>query len=163
MYRMHRVFCATSWELEGERRAFYDLIGEFNHNQAMARGILYVPVSLTNVRDKRPYQFVVEENIRDCRHYIAALKDDWGPPERNFRDDFRLATACREDAGLPLTGVSLLLRTTPDGPPPFVADLEKAGISPVLFSGVPEFRERVLALLSAWMELDAPAADATGA
>ena len=49
MYRIHRVFCATAWELEGERRAFYDLLGEFNEAEAMRRGVLYVPVSLTNV------------------------------------------------------------------------------------------------------------------
>lgn len=162
MYRMHRVFCATSWELEGERRAFYDLIGEFNSATAMPRGLLYVPVSLTNVRDKRPYQFAVEENIRDSRHYIVALKDDWGPAERNFRDDYRLAQACREDAGLPLKGVALLLRSTPEGPPPFAAGLEKGGISPVLFSGIPEFREQVLRILSDWVELDAPAMGAAG-
>jgi hypothetical protein len=157
MYRMHRVFCATSWELEGERRAFYDLIGEFNQTTAMARGILYVPVSIINIRDKRPYQFTVDENIRDCRHYIVALKDDWGPVERNFRDDYRLAMACRADPQLPMEGVALLLKASPDGPPPIAAELEQGGIAPILFSDVATFRERAIDLLTGWAEVDAAA------
>src|SRR5947209_19186036 len=105
MYRMHRVFCATAWELEGERRAFYDAIGEFNEAAAMPRGMLYVPVSLTNVRDKRPYQYVVDENILESRHYILALSEDWGPPERNFEADYRLALASAGNATVPMRGV----------------------------------------------------------
>src|SRR5438270_7258065 len=105
MYRMHRVFCATSWELEGERRAFCDLIGVFNEEAAMQRGILYVPVSLVNIRDKRPYQYDIEENIRTSRHYVAALSGDWGPRERNFEADYRLACSCAGDPWLPMKGV----------------------------------------------------------
>jgi hypothetical protein len=155
MYRMLRVFCATSWELEGERRAFYDLIGHFNATAAMARGVLYVPVSLTNIRDKRPYQYVVDENIRDSRHFITALTESWGPPERNFREDYRLAVTSSRNDKLPMHGVALLLRNTSDGPPPFAGELESTGISPILFADVPEFNRHVTQLLSAWLEVDA--------
>ncbi len=50
----------------------------------MPHGVLYVPVSLTSVGDKRPLQYAVDDNIRECRHYLVLLTEDWGPPERNF-------------------------------------------------------------------------------
>jgi hypothetical protein len=156
MYRMLRVFCATSWELEGERRAFYDAVGAFNEAAAMARGVLYVPVSLTNVRDKRPYQYVVDENIRDCRHFIAALTDDWGPVERNFQKDYRLAVACSRDSALPMDGVVVMLRVAPEDPrPAFAAELEQGGITPIAFPDVPAFTARVTQLLAGWLDADA--------
>jgi hypothetical protein len=108
MYRMHRVFCATAWELEGERRAFQDVIGEVNETEAMPRGLLFVPVSLVNVRDKRPYQYAVDENIRACHYYMLAVSDGWGPPERCFERDYRLALACRQDPALPMRETAFL-------------------------------------------------------
>src|SRR5450759_4106633 len=110
MYQMHRVFCATSWELERERQAFEDVLGEFNEAEAMKRGVLYVPVSLVNIRDKRPLQYTVDENIHACRHYILALCDNWGPPERNFERDYQLALECRADPSQPMREIAFLLK-----------------------------------------------------
>src|SRR5215475_3739834 len=119
MYHMHRIYCATPWELEEERGTFYAAVGEFNATHAMPRGILYVPVSLGSVPDKRPYQYAVTDNIRACRHYIQvldALPPDqppnaiWGPPQRNFESDLRLALACSADPALPMCEVAVLLK-----------------------------------------------------
>ena len=148
MYRMHRIFCATPWELEGERRAFYDVLGEFNEAEAMKRGVLYVPVSLLNVRDKRPLQYAVDENIRDCRHYILALCDGWGPPERNFERDYRLALECSADPSLPMREIALLLQkplpghSSPSGLPAARAE----------FSTIDEFKQQVRRLFAEWIE-----------
>ena len=156
MYRMHRVFCATSWELEGERRAFYDVVGQFNESAAIAAGILYVPVSVTNIRDKRAYQFAVEENIRACRHYVLAITEDWGPPERSFERDYRLALQCRADPSLPMRQTAILVRNQPDGAPsPFIATLAAAGFSSAAFSGVDDFQRAIRELLAVWLQEDA--------
>jgi hypothetical protein len=162
MYRMFRVFCATAWELEGERRAFYEVIGEFNESTAMARGVLYVPVSLTNVRDKRPYQYTIEENIRDCRHYIVALSDDWGPGERNFRKDYQLAVACQKDPALPMEGVAVLMQSSSHVPPALAAELEQSGVPVTLISDVTDFRTRLAGLLARWVDIDSQAAAPAG-
>jgi hypothetical protein len=155
MYRFLRVFCATAWELEGERRVFYDLIGEFNEQHAMKHGLLYVPVSITNTPDKRPYQYTIDENIRDCRHYILAIDEDWGPKERNFERDYRLALECQASPSLPLKGTAILLRTRPDGSPsPFAAVLDSAGFSHTDFSGIEDFKRIVPQLLSDWLAAD---------
>src|SRR3954451_20507352 len=135
MHRMHRIFCATSWELEEHRQAFHDVLGQFNEAAAMAAQVLYVPVPLTNIRDRRGYQHTVEENIRACRHYILALSEDWGPRERNFERDYRLAVAGCADPALPLRQTAILVRNQPDGAPsPFIATLEAAGFSAAAFS-----------------------------
>jgi hypothetical protein len=146
MYLMHRVFCATSWELEGERQAFDDVLGEFNEAEAMKRGVLYVPVSLLNIRDKRPLQYSVDDNIRVCRHYILTLCDNWGPPERNFERDYELALECRADPSQPMREVAFLLRQPLEGQA-VPADLPSpAGV----FSTTGEFKRRVHELLSQW-------------
>jgi hypothetical protein len=145
MYQMQRVFCATSWELEGERRAFYDVVGEVNETEAMQRGILFVPVTLTNVRDKRPFQFAVEENIRDCSYYLLTLTDGWGPPERNFERDYRFALACRDDPTRPMRQTAFLWRTALDGAVPAGLPAPTAE-----FSTTEEFTTHARAMLSAW-------------
>lgn len=148
MYQMHRVFCATPWELERERQAFDDVLGEFNEAEAMRRGVLYVPVSLGHIRDKRPLQYTVDENIRASRHYILALRDDWGPPERNFEGDYQLALECSADPSLPMREIAFLLKkplpghSSPPGFPPASAE----------FLTIDEFKRQVRRLFAEWIE-----------
>jgi hypothetical protein len=147
MYQMHRVFCATSWELEAERRAFHDAIAEVNEAEGIAHGVLLVPVTLVNIRDKRPLQYTVDENIRDCRFFLLALADGWGPPERHFERDYRLALACRTDSALPMRETAFLWQKRADEsavPPGLPAPTAE-------FSTADEFKAQVRALLSAWL------------
>ena len=158
MYRMFRIFCATAWELEGERIAFCDDIGRFNEAEAMKANILYVPVCLLNMRDKRPLQYSIEQNIRDSSYYILCLSEDWGPKERNFARDYRLALQCRDDASLPMRHTQILLRTDiPGRPHPFAAELAKEGFSCEVFSTMAEFQQILHRLLSEWLPADAAA------
>ncbi|SPE25731.1 hypothetical protein SBA3_1210003 [Candidatus Sulfopaludibacter sp. SbA3] len=149
MYRMHRVFCASAWELEGERRAFYDAITQVNEANAMRAGVLFVPVSLMNVRDKRPIQHALEENIQACSHYMLAVSGGWGPLERNFKRDYRLANECCADPALPMRSVSLLVRREPGEPSPFAQELSTAGIAFAEFVTLEEFQGHVRQLLVA--------------
>jgi hypothetical protein len=117
MYRMHRIFFATPWELEAERMRFHNVLGAFNETSAMPQGILFIPVTLLNVRDKRPTQYEVNDNIRHCRHYILALSEDWGPVERNFKNDYHLALQCAADPALPMQSVAILAKRQASGDP----------------------------------------------
>jgi hypothetical protein len=156
MYHMHRIYCATPWELEAERGAFYATVGEFNEAHAMPRGVLYAPVSLSSVPDKRPYQYAVQENIRACRHYIQVLDACpphqsasliWGPPERNFELDLRLALACSADPALPMCEVAVLVKH----PSPLLASLD--GVSAIVeFADPTDFKRQLFALLLRWLE-----------
>src|SRR6185312_4230190 len=155
MYKMLRVFCATAWELEGERRAFNDAIGVFNETEAMKHGVLYVPVSLINIRDKRPYQYTVEENISACRAYILALADGaWGPPERNFERDLMLAAQQSANPDFPMRDVTLLYREPSSPPQPI-----PAGVAVSPFSTTQDFVRQFHALMSTWLAADLLAAE----
>jgi hypothetical protein len=155
MYKMLRVFCATAWELEGERRAFNDAIGEFNETEAMKHGLLYVPVSLTNILDKRPYQYVVEENIGACRSYILALADNcWGPPERNFERDLVLAAQQSANPDFPMRDVTLLYREPSSPPKPLPAGVEVSS-----FSTTEDFIRQFRILMSTWLAADLAGAE----
>jgi hypothetical protein len=147
MFQLHRIFCATPWELEAERRRFHEILGQFNETYAMSNGILYVPVTLTNIRDKRPVQFVVDENIRDSRHYVFVLSDDWGPAERNFENDYHLALECAADSALPMRDVVLLRKVPRSGRP--LADGMPAPLA--AFSTLSEFEQCVRDLLPGWL------------
>jgi hypothetical protein len=162
MFQMHRIFCATPWELEAERGRFHDLIGNFNETAAIQKGILYVPVSLINIRDKRPLQYAVDENIRDCRHYILLLSEDWGPAERNFRNDYHLALQCVAEPALPMHSVAVLCKKQLSGVP-LAEGMPKPKAT---FSTLAEFDNCVNSLLADWFEslvsMDASAGAATG-
>jgi hypothetical protein len=156
MYRMHRIFFATPWELELERLRFHNVLGAFNETSAMPRGILFIPVTLLNVRDKRPVQYEVDDNIRHCRHYILALSEDWGPVERNFKNDYHLALQCAADPALPTQSVAILAKRQASGDP-----LDASIPSPAAtFSTPAEFDVCVNQLLSSYLESLAPEAAA---
>ena len=155
-YHMHRIYCATPWELEEERGTFYAAVGEFNATHAMPRGVLYVPVSLGSVADNRPYQYAVQDNIRACRHYIQVLdalplnqpaSTIWGPSARNFARDLRLALECGANPTMPMSDVVVLLKQ-PTQP---LAGLD--GVSAIItFSDTADFKQQLLGLLPHWLE-----------
>jgi hypothetical protein len=138
--------------MEAERFLFNDLIGKFNESTAMPRGVLYVPVSLPAVNDKRPLQFTVDQNIRQCRHYILLLAEDWGPVERRFHHDYQLALECLADSAMPMQDVAVLLKKPLSGSP-LPSPLPEDFPAPRgVFSTPAEFSAHVNDLLSAWLE-----------
>lgn len=148
MFQLHRIYCATPWELEAERYRFYDVVSRFNETTAMQKGVLYIPVTLTNVMDKRPLQYAVDQNIRDCRHYILLLSEDRGPVERNFRLEYQFALRCMDDPALPMQSVAVLAKRQPTGH----AQAEGLPTPQAVFCTPGEFDECVTALLSGWLE-----------
>jgi hypothetical protein len=152
MFQMHRVFCASPWELEAERNRFYQLIGQFNEESAMRHAILFVPVSLTSIGDKRPLQYAIDDNIRECRHYLLLLTEDWGPPQRNFHYDYELALQCADDPALPMKTVDVMIkdRRAAQSLPrdPASVPLPAAAAT---YSSLAEFDEYVNGLLAGWL------------
>ena len=159
-YSMHRIFCATPGDLEEERQAFYNVVGEFNEAQAMPQGVLFVSVALpAATTDKRPYQGAIRENICACRYFILVLEDTWGPPQLNFEREYAIATSCVNDPSLPMNQVAVLFKK-PLVPPqvePAVGELKRKLASDE-FEGIEEYRQRLWALLSAWLPTVLPQA-----
>lgn len=165
-YAMHRIFCAAAGDLEEERSAFYQAVGEFNEAHAMPRNILFVSVSLPPyATDKRPYQAAMSENIRACRYYVQLLEDTWGPPQKNFERDYAIACKCAADPNLPMEEVAVFFKKPllPHQVEPSVIELkqklEAENIGPHAdFDTVGEFGQQLHQLLAKWLETVAPAA-----
>ncbi len=151
-YLMHRVFCAANGDLEAERQASHDIIGDFNEKEAMARGVLFVPVSITPYTvDKRPHQPAIDENIRACSYYVQVIGNTWGPAQKNFERDCALAMDCAGDPGLPMQEVVVLLKRSPDNGPEGLPSLEV-----FKFTTMEEYTLHWGHLLARWLEAAAP-------
>ena len=151
-YRMYRVFCATpsdsQADLEDERHAFYEVVGDLNEAEAMPDGILFVPVSvLPNLTSLIAFQPSVDENVRACTFFVQVLQHTWGPPTRNFEHQYQLATQCCKS-------VSVMVKA-PNGLPvePSVAGFRESQNPPIVdFQSLDDFRTALRSQLSDWLK-----------
>lgn len=147
-YRIYRVFFGAPIECEAELQAFQDALGHVNETVGMPANILFAPACLTaQMGDKRFFQPAIEQNIRDAEFCLFLLKNSWGPETRNFASDFELARRCAADPAQRPRQVAVLF----DGSAgPRTAELSAvAGDEHI---GLDDFRGRVTALVTAWME-----------
>src|SRR5258708_5538930 len=115
-HRFLNIFCAAPGDLEAERAAFYRAVAQVNENAGIGLHLLFAPLSIVPaITDKSRFQAAVDDNIRLCSYYILALNDTWGPPLKNFEQDYRLAVECRDDASLPMKEVAVLLKNPAAG------------------------------------------------
>jgi|SRR5580658_4721376 hypothetical protein len=148
-YRMYRVFCATPGDseddLERERQAFHDVLGEVNEAEGMPLGILFVPVSVPpHITNKTSLQRLVDDNVRACTFFVQVLHHTWGPPTRNFEHDFQLANECCADPQLPMEGVSVFVKAIEPGAAEFKGPASE-------FKSIDEFKTSLRSQLSSWL------------
>src|SRR5215471_16093105 len=130
MYLLHRVFCSLPAELQEERSAFFNAVGDFNQEQGIQNGILFVPVAASSaLRAVAPGD--VRANIRECRHYIEVLPAGAADPTNNPQLCYDFAVRCCADADLPMREV-VVLRSEQ-------------------FGNLTEFRSRIHEFLSRWL------------
>jgi hypothetical protein len=158
-YVMHRVFCSTPGNLEAERQAFEEVVGQVNAAEAMAKGILFVPVSIVaNVVNKMPFQSAIEANVQACKFFVQVLQDTWGTPERNFESEYKLACRLKADSSSLMEEVSLFFKAA-DGLPvePGILQLkssvESQQDSPAYgFASLEEYKQQLLGQFSEWLQ-----------
>ncbi|HYE63396.1 MAG TPA: tetratricopeptide repeat protein [Phycisphaerales bacterium] len=110
----YRVFISSPGGLESERRVVHDTIVAFNQEQAIPRGVLFVPVGwqLTPGGAARP-QGLINEDVRECDYFVLLLQDRWrtkpgdvghlpGTPSSDAEEEFELAQDCQRDAAMPM-------------------------------------------------------------
>src|SRR5262245_43588520 len=79
----------------------------------MRSGIVFVPLTLPpEVADKERVQYEVDNNIGLAHHFVALLHESWGPAQRNFERDYRLAIESRDRPGRPMRTVAVGLKRT---------------------------------------------------
>jgi hypothetical protein len=158
-YTMYRVFCATPGDLEPERQAFYEVIGEVNEVEGMPRNILFVPVSIVpHMLNKLMFEPTVESNVRDCKFFVQVLQDTWGPPARNFEPEYHLARRLRTDPSFPMAGIAVFFKA-PDSLPvePKIVQLKSSvetqeDLVSYHFASVDEYKTLLRSQLSDWLK-----------
>lgn len=157
-YEMHRIFCATPFELEEERLAFHAAVSRFNEREAMPGNLLFIPVTLPpNLADKRAYHNVVLENIRDARYFVQLLEDSWGPPGRNFERDYAMARQYAAGGAHKIRETALLFKKPllPHRVEQEIVQLKKQAEEEGWmeeFAGIEEFQGILTRLMARWME-----------
>jgi GNAT superfamily N-acetyltransferase len=152
-YRFMNVFCAAARNLEEERQAFYRAVAECNELTGLARGVLYVPVSvLPAVSDPTRIQHAIDFNIRLTHFYIQVLDAGWAAAPQNFERDLRFALACLEDPALPMSQVAVWLKKEPGGLAQLAEFLGSSGPRVLEFTGTDDFQSQVRGLLCASLE-----------
>lgn len=157
-YVMHRVFCEVPDGLEAELETFYHVLGGFNENAAMARGVLFVPVSITPMMaDKRLFQHAIDENVRACRYYVQVMGTSPAPPQRNFERDYRLAVECAADPAWPMCEVVVLAGRGALAENPGASAMRASRSNLLLeYSTMEEYSGHWCGLLTRWLDSVAP-------
>jgi hypothetical protein len=77
----YRVFIASPSGLDEERRRFREILNEFNEDQAIESGVMFIPIGweLTLAGMGRP-QGLVNDDLQRCDYSVLLLHDRWGNP-----------------------------------------------------------------------------------
>ena len=157
-YALHRIFCSTPGDLESERQAFHDVIGEVNEAEGVRRNVLFAPVSIVPLMmNKLFYQPAVDANIRECKFFVQVLQHTWGPPEKNCESDYHLACRLQDDPGSPVEQIALFFRTA-DGleVEPGILQLKSSlqsqpGRAAYEFASLEDYKRQLRNQLSEWL------------
>jgi tetratricopeptide (TPR) repeat protein len=117
--RSYRVFISSPGGLDAERQAVRDAIVRFNQEQAIAYGVLFVPVGweLTPGGATRP-QGLINEDVRECDYFMLLLCDRWrsksgdgaAGARRDSEEEYELAEDCLKDRASPMRQVVVFFR-----------------------------------------------------
>lgn len=75
----YRIFIASPGGLQDIREAFRDIIAKYNTEDAMRRGVVFIPVGweLTLGGMGRP-QAIINQELEECDAFVLVLHDRWG-------------------------------------------------------------------------------------
>ena len=116
----YRIFIATPGGLEPERRAFRQVIGEYNDSDALRRGVMFLPVGweATLGGVGRP-QSLINKDLRECDYFVLVLWDRWGSPtgrvpEEGYasgtEEEYTEALRCLNDVNCPLRQIIVFFK-----------------------------------------------------
>ncbi|MGA9529791.1 MAG: hypothetical protein WBS24_16890 [Terriglobales bacterium] len=161
-YILHRTFCSTPGELELERQAFHEVVGQVNEAEGMSIGHLFVPVSIVpNMVNKLAFQPIIEANVQTCEFFVQVLRDTWGPLERNFECDYNVARRQQSEPDSPVVGVAVFFKTGEGFPvDPRIMQLRSSlerqldrGVYQYVFDSLDDFKQKLREQLSSWARM----------
>lgn len=118
--RHYRVFIASPGGLDDERRAFRDVLHDFNTRDGIHRGMNFDPWGweLTLGQQGRP-QEIINKEIKECDYFVLMLHDRWGTPPGDpaekytsgTEEEFGIARQCLGDSSFPMEQIVILFKS----------------------------------------------------
>jgi len=107
-FRIYRVLCSTSPDLESERRVFESTLASFVEQVTFPQQVLFAPASFTPAFDADRHRAAGEDNIRTCDFFAHIFSATW--PGNAFKSFIELAQACQADPSKPMRHVTVLFK-----------------------------------------------------
>ena len=98
----YRIFFASPGGLPGERKAFREVIAQYNEAEAVQRGAHFIAVGweMTLGGIGRP-QALINKDVRECDYFVLMLWDRWGSnPEVDGKGQYTSGTQEEYDVTL---------------------------------------------------------------
>ena len=120
--KSYRIFIASPGGLETQRKAFRDVVEEYNRSCARKRGVVFEPIGweITLAGMGRP-QELIEEDVRSCDYFLMVLHDRWGQPteagddpqyKSGTHEEYCVALECYGDDNRPMRQLVLLFKAS---------------------------------------------------
>jgi hypothetical protein len=114
-----KVFIASPGGLQKERRAFREILEEFNRSDALSRGLHFVPVGWEDTLETegRP-QELINRDLEKSDYCVFVLWDRWGSPPgpaggpftSGTEEEFRVAESAQVNPDLPLQQILIFFK-----------------------------------------------------
>ncbi|OFX26821.1 MAG: hypothetical protein A2033_11410 [Bacteroidetes bacterium GWA2_31_9] len=114
----YKIFIATPGGLIEERKAFRDVVENFNQSDAIERGFYFQPVGWEDTlgHQGRP-QEIINEDLRKCDYMFLVLHDRWGSPSSadskyssGTEEEFHVALECINSDKYPMIRIALFFK-----------------------------------------------------
>jgi hypothetical protein len=111
-FRIFRILCLTSPELETEREVFQETITRFGEHVTFPDGVLFAPASFPGGMNASKHRAAAASNIRICNFLIQIAGP--GGLDAADRELLDLAVECAADPSLPMQRAAVFLKGTVD-------------------------------------------------
>ena len=115
----YRVFIATPGGLEAERRAFREVLCEWNDMFSLDRGIAFFPIGWEDtLPGKGRPQSLINKDVQKCDFLILVLWDRWGTPPggegtytSGTEEEFSIANDAIPNQSMPMRQIVVLFKS----------------------------------------------------
>ena len=107
-FKIYRLLCSTSPELEPEREVFESSLASFGERVTFPEQILFAGASFRESFDAVRHRRAAESNVRMCDFFVHIFGEEWpGPVFKNF---ITLALESIADPSRPMRQATVIFR-----------------------------------------------------
>ncbi len=116
----YKIFIASPGGLIEERKAFREIVENFNQSDAIERGFYFQPIGWEDTlgHQGRP-QEIINEDLKKCDYMFLVLHDRWGSPSDDSKyssgteEEFHVGIECLNNDELPMIRIALFFKDVP--------------------------------------------------